>query len=229
MPWSSGPAPPVRRTSGHQPSWPPQYTAWRTAARPPCTQNRRLAPHPGGMYFPASVMYFRQACCAAWNTADVSIEAVRVDRYAVGVHGRVGEVRYAVRAHAVGELEHQRGDDLLLRRGQLSPVREQVQTCPICRRGSLEAGSVRLGLDELPLAVRVGPVRRAVRAHAVRIADRDLVGSTGPATRPNWPSHRCMPPRARRFPLLRRPARSPATAPATVDGPACGCRECRCS
>src|SRR5262249_43245013 len=144
---------PAARPCSPMPPW-----SRRTAAtfvrptRPPADVSPRGYVLPRlGLVLPASLLCgveLRGGC----------VEAARVDRDAIGVHGRIGEVCDAVLAHAVGQLEHQWGDDLLLRRGQLSPVRQPVHTCPICRRGTLEVGSVRLGLKEMPRAVAVGPV-----------------------------------------------------------------------
>ena len=78
-----------------------------------------------------------------------------------------------MRAHARGDLQHQRGDRLLLRRGEQAAVREQVLT-RLKASGAPERGVVRVGLEELALTVGVGPVRVAVRAHAVGVGERDL-------------------------------------------------------
>jgi hypothetical protein len=94
---------------------------------------------------------------------------------------RVGEVRYAVLAHALGEPDHRELATLgrLRRRGVASRLQLVAR-----RRCGLERGRLRVVLGAVAATVaRIGEARHSVRTHAIRELDRQCVTASRPAAR----------------------------------------------
>src|SRR5215470_13885883 len=95
----------------------------------------------------------------------------------LGVHLGVRHIRYAVGAHTRDELQRLGGGLPLLRRGHWTGLRQQVLAGLVGRvhQGAVEVIFLRVD-DEATVAGRVGIARLAVRAHALRVGERLLVG-----------------------------------------------------